>query len=237
FKEYSYARYGQGVEEYKRKLEGGLILREAIRRRVPVDGGTLRVQFALSRHLYSEPASYDLSHILIKPTGGMEKADTTALLQARLVADQIYRLCVADPGKFGAYVQEHSMDSADNKAQNGSLGRCYPDVRSPDFPEAPKLYAEIKKQNLARGQISAPVQSSRGWHIVRVDAVHPEVRAEFEQVKGRIERDYLQEQGRMYTDLWLRALSSQAKVKRNLFQGAALPPPLPPDNFPLPRDN
>lgn len=237
FKDYMYLCYGQSVEEYKRKLEAGLVLREAIRRRVPVDEGTLRVQFALARELYSEPAWYELSHILIKPTGGMDKADENARLQARLVADQVYRSCAAKPESFPQLVQDYSMDAAENKARGGALGPCYPEVRSPEFVEAPRLYAELRKQHLQRGQISAPIMTPRGWHIVRVDAVHPEVRAEFEQVKERVERDYLQEQAKMYVDLWLRALTAQAKVKRFLFRsGAPILDEMPPDNFPVPRD-
>jgi parvulin-like peptidyl-prolyl isomerase len=237
FRDFIYLCYGQSVEEYKRRLEAGLVLREAIRRRVPLDEGTLRVQFALARDYYSDPVWYEVSHILITPTGGMDKADEHARLDAITLADRVYQLCVARPEDFTKLVLEHSMDSAENKARNGSLGYCYPYVRSPDFVEAPALYREIKKQNLQRGQFSTPVRSFRGWHIVRVDMAHPAMRAEFDQAKDRVERDYLQERAKMYTDLWLRSLTNQAKVKRYLFKPAGAPiEVLPPDNFPLPRD-
>lgn len=238
FKDYIYLTYGQSVEDYKRKINASLILREAIRRRVPVDEGTLRLQFALARELYSEPPWYEVSHILIKPTGGMDKADDSARLQARLVADQVYKDCVASPDKFPQFVQDYSMDTAANKAGQGRLGQCYPDVRSPDFLEAPQLYTEIRKQNLQRGQISTPIRSARGWHILHIDGVHAEMRAEFDQAKARVERDYLQERAKMYTDLWLRALTAQAKVKRFLFQrsGAPVIEDLPPDTFKVPKD-
>ncbi|MGD0089193.1 MAG: peptidylprolyl isomerase [Planctomycetota bacterium] len=229
--------YGQSVEEYKRKLEAGLILREAIGRRVSADEGTLRVQFALARDHYSEPPSYDLSHILIKPTGGMDNSDDNTRLQAKLLADQIRKMCVAKPDSFATLVQDYSMDTAENKEHGGALGTCYPEVRNASFPEGPQLYAEISKENLQRGQFSAPIATRRGWHIVRVDAVHPERRAEFEQVKERVARDYLQEQARICTDMWLRLLTAQAKVKRYLFQrNAPIIEELPPDNFQPPKD-
>lgn len=237
FEDYIYLSYGQSVEQYKRKLEAGLLLREAIAHRVTTDDGMLRVQFALARDLYSEPPWYEISHILIKPTGGMDKADENARLQAKLVADQVYQSCVAKPSSFPQLVQDFSMDTADNKERGGALGACYPEVRSRDFLEAPRIYAELRKQKLQRGQFSAPIATARGWHIVRVDAAHPEMRAEFEQAKARVERDFLQERAKMYTDLWLRSLTAQAKVKRHLF-GARAPiiEDLPPDNFQAPKD-
>ena len=237
FQDYIYQRYGQSVEEYKRKLEAGLILSEAFRRRLNVDDGTLRVQFALARDFYSEPLWYELSHILIKPTGGMGKADENARLQAKLMADQVCRSCMANPGSFAQLVRDFSMDLPANKANGGFLGACYPEVRSSDFLEAPRIYAELRKQKLQRGQFSAPIATARGWHIVRIDAVHPETRAEFEQVKARVERDFLLERARMYTDIWLRSLTAQAKVKRFLFQrNFAVIEDLPPDNFQPPKE-
>jgi parvulin-like peptidyl-prolyl isomerase len=167
----------------------------------------------------------------------MDKAGSAAKLQAKLAAEQIRQMCVAAPNSFAKLVEDASMDSAANKAGGGRLGDCYPTVRSPDFLEAPQIYAEVKKQKLKPGQFSAPIATARGYHIVRVDAVHPEVRAEFEQVKTRVERDYLQEQAKMYTDLWLRALTTQARVKRFLFQSSTAPiiEDLPPDNFTPPK--
>ena len=237
FKSYIFQRYGQSVDEYKRAIEAGLVLREAIRRKVPLDEGTLRVQFAMARQRYDVPAWYEISHVLIVPTGGMAKADANAHLQARLIAEQVYKNYVADPGSFPQLVQDFSMDSAANKGRGGSLGACYPDERNSYLPEGPLLHAEIKKQNLEKGQVSTTIRSSMGYHIIRVDSVHPERQAEFGEVKSRIEKDYLQERAKMYSDIWLRALNAQAKVKRFLFA----PPPdaseensLPPDNFTVP---
>jgi parvulin-like peptidyl-prolyl isomerase len=146
-------------------------------------------------------------------------------------------MCKARPEDFGKLVAEYSMDTAENKALGGVLGHCYPDARRGTFREGPAIYKEICKQHLQRGQISTPIATPRGVHIVRVDAAHPEVRAEFEQVKDRVERDYLQERAKMHTDLWLRSLVSQARIKRHLFQSTApILENLPPDNFRPPRD-
>ena len=239
FKDYIYQCYGQSVDEYKRAIEAGLVLRDAIRHKVPLDEGTLRVQFAMAREQYDEPVWYELSHILIVPTGGMENADSTAHLQAKLIAEQVYKNYVAEPGSFPQLVQDFSMDSVVNKSRGGGLGTCYPDTRNASLPEGPLIYAEIKKQNLEKGQTSTPIRSSMGYHIIRVDAVHPERQVEFEEVKARLERDYLQERAKMYSDVWLRALNAQARVKRFLFDRNSETKgekELPPDNFTVPGE-
>lgn len=237
FGDYIYQKFGQSEEEYRRKVEAGIIVREAIRRRVPADEKTLLVEYALAREYFSEPLWYELSHILIKPTGGMDKAGKDARLQATLMIEQVHKLCEAKPEDFSRLVQEYSMDSADNKARGGSVGPCYPDRPSPEYPELPVLYAEVKRQKLERGQFSAPVPTVRGYHVVRVDAVHPAMPARFEQVKHRVERAYLQERAKMHTDMWLRSLTDQARVKKFLFAAKGAPnDALPPDNFEPPRD-
>jgi hypothetical protein len=236
-KDYIYFRWGQSLDEYKQKIEAGLIVRNAIKAKVPIDDQTLLTQFALSREFYKEPAWYEISHILIVPNGGMESADSNAHLQAKLIIDQIYRMYTANPTKenFEKLVTEYSMDETMNKTSGGRLPNCFSDMRNIDFPEGPAIYREISAQKLERGQASSPVRSGRGYHIVRIDNVHPETPAEFNNVKPRIERDYLNERAKMYTDVWLRALSNQAKVTKHLFgDGDAVQRGMPPDNFPVP---
>jgi parvulin-like peptidyl-prolyl isomerase len=236
-KDYIYYRWGQSLEEYKQKIEAGLIVRHAIKSKVPIDDQTLLTQFALSREFYKESAWYEISHILIVPNGGMDSADSNAHLQAKLIIDQIYRLYVANPTKenFEKLVTEYSMDEAMNKNSGGRLPNCFPESRNIDFPEGPAIYREISAQKLERGQASSPVKTVRGYHIVRIDNVHPETPAEFNNVKSRIEKDYLNERAKMYTDVWLRALNNQAKVTKHLFgDGDAIQRGMPPDNFPVP---
>ena len=235
FKDFIYQRYGKSVDEFRRAIEAGLILREAVRRRVPADENTLRVQFYLAREQYAIPAWYEISHILIEPNGG-QKADDAAQLQARITADHVRANYDEKANNFRFLVSEFSMDDKTRKKE-GKLGACYPDRRNPDLPEEALLYHEIRKQNLEPRQVSVPIRSPRGYHIVRVDKVHPEHSVDFNEpgIKDQVERDYLQERAKMYTDVWLRALHAQARVKRHLFPAKEIfNEALPPDNFPLP---
>jgi hypothetical protein len=239
FSDYIYRHYGQTVDEYRQKIEAGLILRDSIRSKVKIDDKTLVTEWALAKDDYIEPVWYELSQILIVPTGGMDRADKTAMLSAVTIADQVRKNYIADPKPetWKKLVQDWSMDSPGNKLRDGNIGACYPDVRHPDIPETPMLYREVKRQRLEKGQVSAPIKSFKGYHIVRVDAVHASMVPDFSQVRARVERDYLQERAKMYTDVWVRSLSSGAKIERYL--NAAGPADLGPrTNVPLqlPKD-
>lgn len=241
FRDYLFAKYGQSVDEYKRKMEASLILLEAIRRKIKTDDGTLQVQFALAKEQYVDPEWYEISHILIVPTGGMQKADQNAQLQALNMITEAYKTFQASPSNetFTQLARDWSMeDRSAIKSRDGKLGACHPDLRNPDLPEGPTIYNEIRRQKLEKGQVSAPIKTFRGYHIVRVDARHPQMPAIFENVKKRVERDYLNERAKMYTDIWLRALNTKAQIKKFMYNR---PDDLKfetgrPDYFPIPKE-
>ena len=246
FKDYIFQQYGQSVDEYKRSLEAGLILLEAVRKKVVVDTETLRVQFAISRPDYAVPAWYDISHIMIVPTGGMQKSDKSAKLSALTIADQLWRQCVNNPELFDQFVPLHSQDEK-TKSRGGNLGACLSDGRRDpnqlrnavdviSSEDAKLIYDAISKGKVARGQFIL-VKTMSAYHVVRVDTVHPERQVDFEEVLGRLQRDFLTERAKMYSDIWLRELNIQARVKR--FIGTAqneAPKGEVPDKFPLPKD-
>lgn len=241
FRDYLYSKYGQTVDECKRKMEASLIVLEAIRRKIKTDDGTLQVQFALAKENYVDPEWYEISHILIVPTGGMQKADQSAQLQALNIAGHVYKTFQANPTQetFVQLARDFSMeDRGAIKSRDGKLGACNPDLRNPDLPEGPALYTEIRKQKLEKGQASSPIRTFRGYQIVRIDARHPQRQAIFENVKKRVERDYLNERAKMYTDIWLRALNNRAQIKKFIFNR---PDDLKfentrPDYFPVPKE-
>ena len=238
FSEYIYQRFGQSEQDYRRKLEASLVLREAIRRTVPTDDATLKVEFAIAREQYEQPAAYDISHILLVPSGGMDRAAPRAHAEALDIANFIRQQYAAKPdvNGFTKLVTQFSMDSAENKLHGGKMGLCFADGRNPAIP--PQVYGEIERQKLAVGNISEPIRTYLGYHIVRIDAKHPARTVDFDEVKPKLLRDYLQERAKMHSDIWLRALTARAAIKRYLFAtpndnnntGA-----MPPDNFPLPK--
>jgi len=246
FREYIFQRYGQTEKDYRRAIEAGLILTESIRKRIPTDEQTLQLFFALTRDAYAEPDWFEVSHILIVPEGGMKNADKNALLKAVTNAEQVRRTYALAPDQWNQLVSLYSNDSAENKARGGSLGACYYDDRSTNIPDGQALHLAIVEQRLQPqvGMASTPIKTSRGFHIVKIDKVHRSRAPEFDELKTRLQRDYINERAKMYTDVWLRALkrtlTKQAAVKNHLYpepDTAEIEDGLPPDGpLPLPRE-
>jgi hypothetical protein len=241
FRDYIFAKFGQSVDDYRRKLEAGLILLESVRQKISVDDGTLQVQFALAKERYASPEWYEISHILIVPTGGMQNADRNAHGQAKLIADQLYRQAQAQPTQenFVDLVRNFSMDERPAvKSRDGKLGECSLEGANPDLPEATALYREIRRQKLEKGQVSMPIRTFRGYQIVRIDAKHPEMPAIYSNVKKRVERDYLGERAKMYSDIWMRSLRNRARVKKYMYNhdDELIFDAQRPDYFPLPKE-
>jgi parvulin-like peptidyl-prolyl isomerase len=240
-KEFIYEQFGQSEAEYKRVLEASLILHEAIRRRVPIDDKTLRVQFYIAKENYNTPERFEASHILITPTGGMDKADSNARYMAVTTAKAVYDQLAAAPANFPKMVRDFSMDTAANKAANGRLGECV--ASSPESPEKEAVYREIKAQRLEAGMFTTPFAGERGYHIALLEKIHPERTADYDSVKDRVERDFLEERAKSFIDIWLRALkdpldnpeAAKVKVFLNNEQPEKAGDP-PRDNFPLPRE-
>jgi peptidyl-prolyl cis-trans isomerase D len=114
------------------------------------------------------------AHILIE---GDDEAARTKLeeLKARIDAGE----------DFAALAKEFSQDPG-SAADGGDLGYAGPGVYDPSFEEA--LYA------LQPGQVSAPVKSEFGWHLIKLLGVQaPEVPS-FDSLKDKLARDYKAQQ-------------------------------------------
>ncbi|RMH86068.1 peptidylprolyl isomerase [Pseudomonas sp. AOB-7] len=114
------------------------------------------------------------AHILIE---GDDEAARSQLeeLKARIDAGE----------DFAALAKEFSQDPG-SAADGGDLGYAGPGVYDPSFEEA--LYA------LQQGQVSAPVKSEFGWHLIKLLGVQaPEVPS-FDSLKDKLARDYKAQQ-------------------------------------------
>lgn len=98
------------------------------------------------------------------------------LVDKKELADEIAKKLKAG-GDFAALAKEHSKDPG-SKADGGSLGFFGKGQMVPPFEEA--------AFKLTKGQISEPVQSQFGWHIIQVDDRRSRQPPTFAQVKERI---------------------------------------------------
>jgi len=135
----------------------------------PADYETLaREDYLANPDSYRSPEILDVSHILVG-TDGRSPAEARALaasLEARLRED---------PSIFDDLVAEHSDDPA--KVNNG--GR-YRDMKRGMMA---KPFEDAAFGLAQPGQISKPVQTSYGWHIIRLNARSGNELREFSEVR------------------------------------------------------
>ena len=114
--------------------------------------------------MFMQPERVHASHILVKP----ESEDVIAAIQADLKAGV----------SFDVLAKKYSIDPG-SAANGGDLGEFPRGVMVPEFEEA---VFSLKNP----GDISEPVKSQFGWHIIKLEAKIPESAAPFEQVKPQI---------------------------------------------------
>jgi len=116
------------------------------------------------------PVKIDVSHILISMK---ERSQEDALE----LATSLYQQIEGDPSKFDELVSEYSDDPS--AVSNG--GHFY-DVERGDMVEA----FDKASFDLQEAEISSPVKSIFGYHIIRLDAHKPAGKLSFDDVKQRL---------------------------------------------------
>jgi len=137
--------------------------------------------------MYSTPR-IDVSHILVSTK---ERSNE----DAKELADDIYQQLLANPDSFGELVVKFSEDPSASSNKGSFTGVKKGDMVKP-FEDA--AFA------LKDGEISEPVETDFGYHIIRLDAHIAPVELDFEDLKDnlmraerkkhdeRIKRDYLE---------------------------------------------
>ncbi len=118
------------------------------------------------------------AHILI------EVSDTLNEEQAKAKIEEIQQR-LAKGEDFAALAKEFSQDPG-SASKGGDLGYAGKGVYDPAFEEA--LYA------LNKDQVSAPVQSSYGWHLIKLLGVEAPSVPTFASLKGKLTNDLKSQQ-------------------------------------------
>jgi peptidyl-prolyl cis-trans isomerase D len=122
---------------------------------------------------YVIPEKRRASHILISlPAQPGEDQSKEALAKIQDIAKQ-----VRAGGDFGGLAKKHSADST-TAAQGGDLGEVRRGVLPKELEDA--VYA------LKSGEVSQPVRSTYGYHLVKLTAHTPEKRKSFAEVRKEL---------------------------------------------------
>lgn len=178
--EYYQANMVDFVAPEELKVEYLELSRDAIATGITVTEDELRELYEARKANFRTPEQREAAHILIRlPLDADEaavKAATDTLLDLKKQIE-----AGAD---FAELAKQHSQDPG-SAEQGGSLGAFGRGVMDPDFEAA--AFA------LGVGEVSDPVRSSFGLHLIKVTAVEPERTRTFDEVRAQLEREYQRE--------------------------------------------
>jgi len=188
-------------------LVRGLIEREV---RVPVaDEATLRRFYEHNLRRFATPPLYEAEHILI----GACRDDSASYAAARETASSLASALAAEPDQFADLARVWS--ACPSGPLGGSLGQIAPGDTTEEFEAALML--------LAPGEISPPVETRYGVHVIRLNRRIAGQTIPFEAVCERI-KDYLDDHvRRQATAQYIALLIGRADIRGISLDGANSP--------------
>jgi peptidyl-prolyl cis-trans isomerase D len=159
------------------------------------DEATLLKTYKENQSRFGTPEQRLVSHILVQVD---PKAPAGAWSAAEAKAKAIAARAKAPGADFAAIARETSEDIG-TKDSGGELGAISDLAPSADDP----LRAAFEKAtaNLQPGQVSDPVRSPSGWHVIQLREVVPGSVKPFEEVRAQLESEALDaERQRLFAD-------------------------------------
>ncbi|HVT32836.1 MAG TPA: peptidyl-prolyl cis-trans isomerase, partial [Rhodanobacteraceae bacterium] len=153
-----------------------------------VDDAVLKERYEKDKSKFVTPEQRLASHILVKVGGkGGPDDQKAALAKAEAIAKE------AKSGKDFAELAKADSDDLGSKNQGGDLGWLEKGMTDEAFESA--LFA------MKKGDISDPVLSSEGYHVIDLRDVRPGSTRSFEEVRSELAKEYAAtERERAYTD-------------------------------------
>lgn len=174
------ALLGQGLtfEQYKRQLKEQLerlrLMSQEVRSKIQVGERELREYYDANRSRYGAEEQFRARHIFFKVD---KKGGAEALAKAEAQANEVLK--EARAGKdFAELARKYSTDPAAAR-DGGDLGTF---KRDDMIPEIGNAVAALKP-----GEVSAPVLSPAGLHIIKLEEKKAGAGKPFEEVKAEIE--------------------------------------------------
>lgn len=160
----------------------------------------IKEYYEKNKEKYKEPESIHIKHILIYiPKDADKKAQEEALSKANKIRSQLLKGV-----KFEELAKIYSDDTG-SKEKGGDLGII---KKGQTLPEFEKEIFQLKP-----GEISQPIRSPYGYHIVKVEEKFPEKILPFEKVKDLAKEECFQEKQEQLMDKILEDLSKEYQPK------------------------
>jgi len=170
-------KFGEGAD-FKRKLEfarkkllmEGLL--QSVGKEALTDAAMHKVYDDAVKQI-GEEKEVHARHILFRAAAGDDKASKDAEDKVKAVIARLKK------GEDFAKVATEVTEDPSGKANGGDLGYFTKDQMVPEFSEA--------AFKLDKGQISDPVKTQFGWHVIKVEGKRNKPAPEYDQVKEQLQ--------------------------------------------------
>lgn len=184
-------------------------MKAAVTGDVTVGEEEVKAYYEQHKDEYVDQESREVRHILISPfatTVDGERADTATQDQweaAKAEAEKA-RSELQNGSSFVTVAEKYSDDEA-TKNSGGKLGAVTRGLMVPAF--------EVVVFNLQKGELSQPVKTPYGYHIIEVTDITPERQLSFDQVKENIKTALLEQKRAATWEKWLTLAHSRLGVE------------------------
>ncbi|WP_417909282.1 SurA N-terminal domain-containing protein [Candidatus Electronema sp. PJ] len=169
-------------------------------KQVQIADADLKAKYEQDKERYRQPEERHARHILLQVK---KDAPAASRAEKKKLAEEVLAQAKANNADFAALAKQYS-DDASNKEQGGDLGFFSAGRMVPAFDAA--VFA------MQVGEISGPVETEFGYHLIKLEEVKPETVRSFEQVKASIAVELQQQQVKSLT--FKRAAAAYEEIMR-----------------------
>ena len=159
------------------KVEFVVLSLEAFQRNVEVSDEEIKKFYQENQSRFQTPEERRASHILI-PAAASASPEEKA--KAKAQAEDLFKQLKANPKKFGEFAAQYSKDPG-SAEKGGDLGFFGRGLMVKPFDDA--------AFSMKVGDISGPVETQYGYHIIRLDAIKAMKPTAQEAVRAQIESE------------------------------------------------
>jgi peptidyl-prolyl cis-trans isomerase D len=159
------------------RFEYAVLTPDALGAQVTVTPEEIKAAYAANAKQYTQDEQRQTAHVLIALKPGATDAEKDA---ARKKAEDVAAQAKANPAKFADLARKFSDDPG-SAGQGGDLGSNPRGTMVKPFEDA--AFA------MKAGEVSAPVLSEFGWHVIKLVGVTPAKTLAFDEAKPQIEAD------------------------------------------------
>ncbi len=195
---------GTSLEKFKSEVGDDFRIRALLEQQIPKDfvppEAELKAIYDANPARYAEKESVHARHILIKVAKDAPAKETK---DAEAKINSLYTKVTAPGADFGAVAKDSS--ECPSAAQNGDLGNFPRGVMVPEFEKA--------AFDLKVGEISHPVRTDFGYHIIKVEGKKEGNPGTFEGAKAALAKDAVNKKRGDLIKSTLAQLKKDAKIE------------------------